>query len=100
MPPTDAWGWLTMAYPAEGGRRPRFRATAYAALWTSLSALLPGLAHIRAGKRTAGAGILGVFLLFAAAVGTAIYRLRDDLSWQAWLAAQPYWVEVGSPLAP
>lgn len=83
-----------MAYPAEGGRRPRFWATARAALWTSASALLPGLAHLRAGKHAAGAGILGGFLLLATAAGAAFYQLRSDLSWQAWLAAQPYWVEA------
>ncbi|KUP98183.1 LCP family protein [Thermobifida cellulosilytica] len=85
-----------MAYPAEGGPRKRPGGTARAALWTCGAVLLPGIAHLRAGRRAAGAGILGCFLLLAAAAVAAVRDLRGTLSWQAWLVTQPYWVEAVS----
>ncbi|UPT22477.1 LCP family protein [Thermobifida alba] len=85
-----------MAYPAEKARRERPGTAVRAALWTAGAALLPGIAHLRVGRRTAGMGILGGFLLLAAAAVAAARTLHADLSWQAWLVTQPYWVEAVS----
>ncbi|MEY9214379.1 LCP family protein required for cell wall assembly [Thermobifida halotolerans] len=70
-----------------------------AALWTAGAVLLPGIAHLRAGRRVTGAGILGCFLLSAAAAVAAVRTLHDDLAWQAWMVTQPYWVEAASAVA-
>src|SRR5690606_21333139 len=82
--------------PAEKARRERPGTAVRAALWTAGAALLPGIAHLRVGRRTAGMGILGGFLLLAAAAVAAARTLHADLSWQAWLVTQPYWVEAVS----
>ncbi|GII03632.1 LCP family protein [Planobispora takensis] len=62
-------------------KRPRFARplTAGALIgWTALSAILPGAAHLRAGRRRAGSVILGVFVLLLVSAAVAGLMLKDN----------------------
>ncbi|MFB9884712.1 LCP family protein [Planobispora siamensis] len=73
--------------PGSGGdhdspKRPRFARplTAGALIgWTALSAILPGAAHLRAGRRRAGSILLGVFVLLLISAAVAGFLLKDNV---------------------
>ncbi|MBX6381985.1 MAG: LCP family protein [Microbispora sp.] len=63
------------------GRAPRFGpplTTASLIGWTALSAVLPGAAHLRAGKRRTGIALLATFGVVLVAVVVLALRLKDN----------------------
>ena len=72
----------------------RPRSTTRALLWTAASAVLPGVAHLRAGRRLAGTVILACYLLLVAALVAGVLVLRDNLVLSATLATQDHWLLI------
>ncbi|QVQ53003.1 LCP family protein [Spiractinospora alimapuensis] len=62
--------------------------TARALLWTALSVILPGSAHLRAGKRRAGTALIVGYVVLLVAAGVAAY-LMGDATRAARLALRP-----------
>ncbi|GII62445.1 hypothetical protein Skr01_25300 [Sphaerisporangium krabiense] len=54
--------------------------TAEVIAWTALSALLPGSAHLRAGRRRTGLILLCAYVLVLAGLVTTVLAMGDDLS--------------------
>jgi hypothetical protein len=69
--------------PASAGR---------ALLWTIGSAVLPGIAHLRVGRRAAGWTILSLFVVLLAFGIAAVVLLHGDLTLSAQLAVQGRWL--------
>ncbi|WP_245966637.1 LCP family protein [Sphaerisporangium album] len=67
-------------------KRPR---TAEVIAWTALSALLPGSAHLRAGRHRTGMILLGAYVLVVVALGVTILTVGADL---AGLLVDPAWL--------
>ncbi|MFO7285049.1 MAG: LCP family protein [Thermobifida fusca] len=63
-----------------------------ALLWTAASAVLPGIAHVRMGRRWAGAVILTCYLLFIAALVGGGLVVSGNLVLSATLATQNHWL--------
>ncbi|UPT20236.1 LytR family transcriptional regulator [Thermobifida alba] len=63
-----------------------------ALLWTAASTVLPGAAHLRVGRRWAGAVILTCYLLLVAVLVSGALVLRGDLVLSATLATQDHWL--------
>ncbi len=80
----------TTARPAGTGR---------ALLWTLGSAVLPGIAHLRTGRRAAGWGILTLFIVLIAAVVGAGLLFQGDMARSARLAVQGRWLFTASAIA-
>ncbi|MEU9884053.1 LCP family protein [Sphaerisporangium sp. NPDC051011] len=77
-------------------KRPR---TAEVIAWTALSALLPGSAHLRAGRHRTGLILLGSYLLVVVALGVTMLTAGAGL---ATLLVDPAWLRgviVGAALA-
>ncbi|MEU8267284.1 LCP family protein [Sphaerisporangium sp. NPDC049002] len=60
------------------GERPRGAAAVIG--WTALSALLPGSAHLRAGRRRTGFALLGAYVLAVAVLGVIALTADADLA--------------------
>ncbi|MFC6087097.1 LCP family protein, partial [Sphaerisporangium aureirubrum] len=72
--------------PPAPARAPRFAkplTTASIIGWTTLSAVLPGAAHLRAGRRRTGFILLGAFGVLLAAVAGFAYLVSSDLGFAA-----------------
>ncbi|MFC4585534.1 LCP family protein [Sphaerisporangium corydalis] len=67
----------------------RARGTAAVIGWTALSAVLPGSAHLRAGRRRTGFALLGTYVLAVAALAFAAFTANAELAGRlldpAWL---------------
>lgn len=63
--------------------------TARALLWTALSAILPGAAHLRAGMRRTGLVLIVGYVVLLAAAGVAAFLVFGDTSRAARLALRP-----------
>ncbi|MEY9212666.1 hypothetical protein ABH917_002112 [Thermobifida halotolerans] len=70
----------------------RPRSMTRALLWTAASAALPGAAHLRTGRRWAGAAILACHLLLVTALVLGGLALRDNLVLSTTLATQDRWL--------
>ncbi|MUL44250.1 LytR family transcriptional regulator [Streptomonospora sp. PA3] len=70
--------------------------TARALLWTAGSLPVPGLAHLRMRRRTAGWVILGCYLVLLVAAGVGIALLNGDVLSGAQLAVQGRWLLTAS----
>ncbi len=81
-----------MAEQRDGTRDNRPASTGRALLWTICSAVLPGTAHLRVGRRAAGGTILTLFVLLLAAGITAAFLLQGDLTLSAQIAVQGRWL--------
>lgn len=63
--------------------------TTRALLWTALSVILPGSAHLRAGKRRIGVALIIGYVVLIVAAGVAGYLMLGDTSRTARLALRP-----------
>ncbi|WP_067971502.1 LCP family protein [Nocardiopsis trehalosi] len=73
--------------------------TVRALLWTAGSAVLPGIAHLRTGRRAAGWTLLGLFAALVAAGAAAAVLLGGDLARSAHYAVQGRWLFTASAVA-
>lgn len=63
-----------------------------ALLWTAAATVLPGIAHLRVGRRWAGTVILTCYLLFIAALVGGGLVVSSNLVLSATLATQNHWL--------
>ncbi|RCV57441.1 LCP family protein [Marinitenerispora sediminis] len=73
-------------------RRERPRSTWRALLWTAASVPVPGIAHLRMGRRWSGGLILGCYLLVLAALTAAALHLGGDLRRSMRYVVQESWL--------
>ncbi|ASU83661.1 LytR family transcriptional regulator [Nocardiopsis gilva YIM 90087] len=88
-----------MAAGRQKEKESRPAGTGRALLWTAGSAVLPGLAHLRTGRRTAGWVILGVYLVLIAAAIVAAMVAHGDLTMSAAIAVQGRWLLTAATVA-
>ncbi|MFI6519224.1 LCP family protein [Spirillospora sp. NPDC050679] len=77
--------------PGGPRRRPAGPAQGEALLLTALSAVMPGLAHLRVGRTRTGGALLTAYALGLAALGVAAGRAREVVPE---LAVRPGWLEA------
>ncbi|GAA4902966.1 LCP family protein [Streptomonospora salina] len=73
-------------------QRQRTATTGRALVLTLVSVPVPGLAHLRTGRRRAGAALLVLFAALALSAGAAALLLHDDPAGSLRLAAQGRWL--------
>ncbi|PSL00184.1 LytR family transcriptional attenuator [Murinocardiopsis flavida] len=73
--------------------------TMRALLWTTGSVFIPGIAHLRTGRKAAGAVILGAYLLLVAAAVVAAVLVSGDLASGARLGLQSRWLLTAAGVA-
>ncbi|MFC7328515.1 LCP family protein [Marinactinospora rubrisoli] len=73
-------------------RRERPRGTGRALLWTVASVPVPGIAHLRMGRRWAGGTILGCYLLALGALAALAVHLGGDLRLSMRFLVQERWL--------
>ncbi|GLU45825.1 LCP family protein [Nocardiopsis ansamitocini] len=81
-----------MAERRDEQARSRPKNTWRALLWTAGSTVIPGIAHLRMGRRRTGALILTCFLLLVAAIVALAVLVSGDLIGWARLAVQGRWL--------
>ncbi|GAA1097991.1 LCP family protein [Nocardiopsis composta] len=85
---------------ADGKESDRNRSgTGRALLLTAASVVLPGIAHLRSGRRAAGTAILAVYALLIAGAATAGVLLAGNMARGARMAVQSEWLLTAAAAA-
>lgn len=71
----------------------------HALLWTAGSMVVPGMAHLRMGRRWAGGAILCCYLLLVGGAATVVLLLNGDILQGARLAVQGRWLLTAALVA-
>ncbi|KIH96582.1 LytR family transcriptional regulator [Streptomonospora alba] len=79
-----------------GGQQPRAATTGRALVLTLASALVPGLAHLRTGRRWAGATLLSLFAVLTLGTAVTALLLHGDPADSLRLASQGRWLLAAS----